>query len=94
MLRLLITYDITDDKRRKKIGNILESYGKRVNESVFECELKDGSSKREMMDRLLKELDTKEDSLRIYNVCDNCLQKSVELCDRSAPFERDSVYFF
>ena len=33
----VISYDIDDDKRRNKISKVLEEYGVRVLESVFEC---------------------------------------------------------
>ena len=94
MIRILITYDIADDKRRTKISSILEKYGKRVNESVFECELKEAVKKEILIKELIKKLNIKTDSLRIYNICDNCLVKSKELCKNPQPFERESVYFF
>ncbi|MFM7792448.1 MAG: CRISPR-associated endonuclease Cas2, partial [Microcystis panniformis] len=34
---VLIVYDIPDNKRRTKLSNFLEGYGKRVQFSVFEC---------------------------------------------------------
>ena len=34
-MNYLITYDIEDDKRRKKISDLLEGYGVRVNYSVL-----------------------------------------------------------
>ncbi len=94
MLRLLITYDIRDDKRRNRISSILEGYGKRVNESVFECELKKIQKKDILIKQLTAKLNLKTDSLRIYNICDNCLNKSQELCKNPQPFEREGVYFF
>lgn len=39
MLFYVICYDIPDDKRRKKISDLLEVYGSRVQYSVFECVL-------------------------------------------------------
>jgi len=36
---IAVTYDISNNKARSKIVNILESYGFRVQESVFELEL-------------------------------------------------------
>jgi CRISPR-associated protein Cas2 len=33
--RLLVAYDITEDRRREKIAHLLESYGDRVQYSVF-----------------------------------------------------------
>ncbi len=35
----VITYDISDDKRRTKIAEALEGYGTRLQFSVFWCEL-------------------------------------------------------
>ncbi|MFW6359187.1 MAG: CRISPR-associated endonuclease Cas2, partial [Chroococcales cyanobacterium] len=40
MLLYLVTYDIPCDKRRKKVADLLEGYGQRVQYSVFECVLK------------------------------------------------------
>jgi CRISPR-associated protein Cas2 len=34
---VIVAYDIPDDKRRLKLSNFLEGYGRRVQESVFEC---------------------------------------------------------
>jgi CRISPR-associated protein Cas2 len=34
---VLVVYDIADDKRRVKLATFLEGYGRRVQESVFEC---------------------------------------------------------
>ena len=35
----LITYDISDDKRRTRVFDFLEGYGNRVQYSVFFCDL-------------------------------------------------------
>lgn len=35
----LVSYDITSDRRRRRIANLLENYGKRIQYSVFECYL-------------------------------------------------------
>ena len=35
----LITYDIKEGKRLRKAALILKKYGKRVQKSVFECEI-------------------------------------------------------
>ena len=37
--RVLVCYDISADKRRNKAAKICESYGTRVQFSVFECPL-------------------------------------------------------
>jgi len=38
--RYLIAYDISDDPRRNRVAKLLESYGDRVQYSVFVCDLK------------------------------------------------------
>ena len=35
----LVCYDIVSDTRRNKVSKLLESYGLRVQKSVFECVL-------------------------------------------------------
>jgi CRISPR-associated protein Cas2 len=61
----LISYDIAHDKRRYKVRRELESYGRRVQYSVFECELDE-----RRYDRLTKQLgrliNEQEDSIRLY----------------------------
>jgi len=42
---VVIAYDITDDKRRRKLAKFLEGYGDRVQYSVFEARL----NKRQLM---------------------------------------------
>lgn len=37
---VVVVYDIPDDRRRLKLSNLLEGYGRRVQYSVFECFLK------------------------------------------------------
>lgn len=39
--RILVCYDIASDKRRDKVAKACESYGARVQYSVFECPLDD-----------------------------------------------------
>jgi len=65
MLFYVIAYDIPDDKRRKKIADLLEGYGQRVQYSVFELVL---SQKKfdELKSRLQKQVKLSEDSLRFY----------------------------
>ncbi|MCB8944035.1 MAG: CRISPR-associated endonuclease Cas2 [Ardenticatenaceae bacterium] len=38
-MRVVISYDISNDKRRRKVATIMEGYGYRVQFSVFECDL-------------------------------------------------------
>ncbi|GAB1543361.1 CRISPR-associated endonuclease Cas2 [Scytonema sp. NUACC21] len=65
MLFYVVVYDIPCDKRRKKISDLLEGYGKRVQYSVFECVL-NKNKYDELRKRLRKKVKLSEDSLRFY----------------------------
>ncbi|MEM5777454.1 MAG: CRISPR-associated endonuclease Cas2 [Candidatus Aenigmatarchaeota archaeon] len=71
----IVTYDIQDDKIRNRASKILEDYGIRVQESVFECNL-DSAKYSEMLGRL-KELNHGDISIRIYPVCKTCYSKAI-----------------
>jgi CRISPR-associated protein Cas2 len=76
MLFYLICYDIPDDKRRKKIADLLEGYGKRVQYSVFECVLVKNKYE-ELQKRLLKCLKKEEDNIRFYPVSSHTLTQVI-----------------
>ncbi|MGF1674075.1 MAG: CRISPR-associated endonuclease Cas2 [Rivularia sp. (in: cyanobacteria)] len=65
MLLYVVAYDIPCDKRRKKVSDLLEGYGQRVQYSVFECQLPQAKFK-ELCKRLRKVIKLAEDSLRFY----------------------------
>jgi CRISPR-associated protein Cas2 len=65
MFLYVIAYDIPCDKRRKKVADLLEGYGQRVQYSVFECQLTT-EKYEDLRRRLRKKLNLTEDSLRFY----------------------------
>lgn len=67
MLFYVVVYDIPCDKRRKKIADLLEGYGKRVQYSVFECVLS-RPKYRELQKRLKYVFKSEEDNIRFYSV--------------------------
>lgn len=67
---VLITYDVaTTDKagarRLRRVAQACKDYGQRVQNSVFECKIEPKQWVL-LRNRLLKEIDEKEDSLRFY----------------------------
>ena len=38
-MRVLVSYDISNDKNRRKVATIMEGHGFRVQYSVFECDI-------------------------------------------------------
>lgn len=85
---LIVTYDVsTVDKagrrRLRRVADVCEDYGTRVQLSVFECRV--GSKELLMLrDRLLSEVNLKEDSLRIYFV-DEPVAEHIEHYGRKKP---------
>ncbi|WGI17881.1 CRISPR-associated endonuclease Cas2 [Methanonatronarchaeum sp. AMET-Sl] len=76
-MRLVVTYDIRSDTRRRKVYKILESYGAWKQYSVFELEITK-KEKIELIDRLSQKI-TKEDNIRIYTLCKKCAKEIEEL---------------
>jgi CRISPR-associated protein Cas2 len=71
---VVVTYDITDDKRRLHVSDELENFGARVNFSVFECHL-EPESLSDLKERLAEKIDPAEDNVRYYILCDACVTK-------------------
>lgn len=65
MLFYVVVYDIPDHKRRKKVSDLLEGYGQRVQYSVFECILTKAKYD-ELRQRLKPRVKLSEDSIRFY----------------------------
>lgn len=72
---LVLAYDCSDDKRRLKVAKILLDYGYRVQYSVFEADL-DAELLTELLGRLRRVINPQEDSLRIYHICQRCLDQT------------------
>lgn len=90
-MRWVISYDIVDDRRRRRMARVLESWGIRVQYSIFECDLTP-EDQRCLSERLQECLDVKTDSLRWYPLCNNCLIKVASLGGGVSPVE-GRVYY-
>jgi len=62
---VVVVYDIPDDKRRTKLSNFLEGYGRRVQFSVFECFLS-LEEMRQLYEKVKKLVEPAEDDVRFY----------------------------
>ena len=83
---VVITYDITNDRRRTRVFEALKSYGQHVQYSVFECELS-RQAYLQLRDRLDREIKTGEgDSIRFYFLCESCA-KTVERIGGPQPID-------
>ena len=73
----MISYDISDSRRRREVQKLLEGRGDRVQFSVFECTLNDaqlGSLKGELTGMIEKTAD----NIRFYRICEAC-KKTVQV---------------
>ena len=65
-MRVVVSYDISNDKRRRKVAQIMEGYGYRVQYSVFECDL-NAKQLKKLKGQLRPYVKGKEmDSVRFY----------------------------
>lgn len=71
---VIVAYDIADDRRRNRVVKILESYGQRVNYSVFECHLKKRALAA-MKKKIAALVHARDDSVLFYELCVPCVAK-------------------
>jgi CRISPR-associated protein Cas2 len=72
---VVISYDISDDRKRNNVAHVLKDYGKRVQYSVFECRI-DAKTLEELIARLTPFVEG-DDSVRVYQLCEACVKKVV-----------------
>lgn len=71
-MMVVVAYDVsTKDpagvKRLAKVAKLCKRYGRRVQNSVFECSV-DSLQLKQLQTALLKIVDSEQDSLRFYNL--------------------------
>jgi CRISPR-associated protein Cas2 len=92
-MRFLICYDITEDNLRTKIVKVLESYGERIQYSVFEFNLNQAKI-LELKHKLIKRklLDRSKMSFSIYPICEQCYKKIERYGDNKLLNEKNIVF--
>ena len=75
----VISYDIEIDRIRNKIAKELENYGRRVQYSVFECDITPAQYSKlyKSLAKLMEE--EKNGNIRFYYICKNCAGKIVTM---------------
>lgn len=69
---ILVAYDVSTEtsagrRRLRRVAKICQSYGQRVQKSVFECKV-DNTTYEILEKRLRDEISSSEDSLRLYRL--------------------------
>ena len=96
-MEILVVYDVaTDDaagrRRLRRVAQVCEAYGQRVQNSVFECVLSDTNMEM-LVARLRAEMDETVDSIRIYRLREP-LAKYLLTFGACPPFDqRDTLVF-
>lgn len=85
----IITYDISDDRTRYRIADILKNYGIRVQYSIFECRLT-GTELATLRAGVTGLLDP-GDSVRWYPLCRWC---RADICWQGQGSAPDNPEFF
>ena len=75
---VLVVYDIPDNKRRTKLSNFLEGYGRRVQYSVFECFL-NLPQMQELYEKIQPRVNPEEDNVRFYWISQDSASKTLTI---------------
>jgi CRISPR-associated protein Cas2 len=88
----VISYDITETKRWKKVFKRLNGYGRRLQYTIFRCRLTKIEIEK-LRWELEKDLST-DDKLLILNVCERCENKTVSLNRPESWRQEDKTFDF
>jgi CRISPR-associated protein Cas2 len=96
-MELLVTYDVNTEstagrRRLRRVAKVCERFGQRVQFSVFEC-IVDTAQMALLIHALAQEIDTTEDSLRIYRLQEP-RERHVQVLGRALMYDqRDPLIF-
>jgi CRISPR-associated protein Cas2 len=75
---VLVVYDIADNRRRTKLSDFLEGYGRRVQESVFECFIS-LAEMQQLQQKVKRRIKLPEDNVRFYWIPADALPRTLTL---------------
>ena len=87
-MRLVVTYDISDNKIRNRVYRILEKYGAWKQYSVFELDIT-AVQRVELEDEIKTEIEP-TDKVRIYSLCDRCVKNIADI-GQKAPDKKSNI---
>jgi CRISPR-associated protein Cas2 len=89
-MRLVVTYDVSDDGNRRQVYRTLRRYGAWKQYSVFEVEVSK-SQRVKLEDELAQHIDSKDgDRIRVYRLCGSCLDGTSDI-GADPPDEQSNV---
>lgn len=74
---VVVSYDISNTRRRNRLHRALKNFGTRVQYSVFECVLESRDMRRlhAAVQREIKD----DDHVRYYRLCEHCVRQAEAL---------------
>lgn len=89
-MRLVVTYDVSDDSNRRRIYRTLQRYGAWRQFSVFEVDVSK-AERVELEDELESHVEPEDgDRIRVYRVCRSCLDDVTDI-GQAPPGEQSNV---
>jgi CRISPR-associated protein Cas2 len=85
----IVAYDIPEDGTRDQVAAELQNWGRRVQYSVFECDL--DPRRAAQLEGKLRALISAPDNIRIYPLCGGCRERVVTMGGK--PVSVDSPYY-
>ena len=70
----VVSYDVCDPRRLRRLHKFLKEFGINTQKSVFECDIERDDIKR-IKSYCNKNLMPNEDAFRIYQICSRCMAK-------------------
>lgn len=86
----VLCYDVSNDRRRRRVAKLLEAHASRVQFSVFEARMTAAALSR-VVGQVEKHLG-KGDSLRVYTV-GRTGERSCEVLGTGVPIEAEAAYW-
>ena len=71
-MNYLVCYDISNNKRRLKLSKLLDNFGDRVQESVFELPALDADAIQACIRKIEKVKLEGGETIRLYSLCEAC----------------------
>ena len=81
-MEILVSYDITSNRVRRKVFKLLKSYGRAIQFSVFYVDIPDGKVKilSSELSQILKHIEVEvSDTIVIVPLCNTCSNKIIQL---------------
>ena len=69
----LVSYDVRDEKRLRKVSRVLAGFGSRLQFSLFRCRMSERDIERLRWE--LSKVAEPEDALLYIGLCENCIRR-------------------